>query len=68
MPSAFLRKLSLSAEQNWHQNSGANRRDVIRLLNMDIPGPPTDGIERPAATVLPQYSYASCSMRMMAKR
>src|SRR5215470_8421708 len=31
---AFFRKLSLSAEQSWHQNSGANLRDVIRLLNM----------------------------------
>src|SRR5215510_3395527 len=31
---AFLRKLSLRAEQSWHQNSGANWRDVIRLLNM----------------------------------
>jgi len=28
--SAFLRKLSLKAEKNWHQNSGAKRRDVIR--------------------------------------
>jgi hypothetical protein len=26
--------LSLRAEQSWHQNSGANRREVIRLLNM----------------------------------
>ena len=34
MASAFFRKLSLSAEQSWHQNSGANLRDVIRLLNM----------------------------------
>src|SRR5437868_7774996 len=25
--SAFLRKLSLNAEKNWHQNSGAKRRD-----------------------------------------
>src|SRR3977135_2055282 len=24
--SAFLRKLSLNAEKNWHQNSGAKRR------------------------------------------
>src|SRR4051812_2018483 len=24
---AFLRKLSLNAEKNWHQNSGAKRRD-----------------------------------------
>src|ERR1041384_3199601 len=28
--SAFFRKLSLNAEKNWHQNSGAKRRDVIR--------------------------------------
>src|SRR3954470_23600107 len=34
MASAFFRKLSLSAEQSWHQNSGANLRDVIRFLNM----------------------------------
>ncbi|GJE03770.1 hypothetical protein GMJLKIPL_5727 [Methylobacterium isbiliense] len=27
--SAFLRKLSLKAEKNWHQNSGAKRRVVI---------------------------------------
>ena len=41
MASAFLRKLSLSAEQSWHQNSGANRRDVIRRVNMQLPcGPP----------------------------
>src|SRR5271166_1472585 len=26
--SAFLRKLSLKAEKNWHQNSGAKRRDA----------------------------------------
>src|ERR1700752_2017606 len=25
-PSAVLRKLSLNAEKNWHQNSGAKRR------------------------------------------
>src|SRR5262245_29283032 len=35
--SAFFRKLSLRAEQNWHQNSGANRRDSIRLLTMASP-------------------------------
>src|SRR6187549_3406578 len=40
MASAFFRKLSLRAEQNWHQNSGANRRVVIRLLNMNIPNRP----------------------------
>jgi hypothetical protein len=27
-------KLSLKAEKNWHQNSGANRRDVIKARNM----------------------------------
>src|SRR5271165_2919010 len=27
-------KLSLNAEKNWHQNSGANRRDDIRVRNM----------------------------------
>jgi hypothetical protein len=27
-------KLSLNAEKNWHQNSGANRRDVIKARNM----------------------------------
>src|SRR3954465_7922685 len=27
--SAFFRKLSLKAEKNWHQNSGANRREVM---------------------------------------
>src|SRR3954470_12005098 len=32
--SAFLRKLSLNAEKNWHQNSGAKRRDVIRLSDI----------------------------------
>ena len=34
--SAFLRKLSLKAEKNWHQNSGANRRAVIRERNMAV--------------------------------
>src|SRR6476659_2425243 len=29
---AFLRKLSLNAEKNWHQNSGAKRRDSRRGL------------------------------------
>src|SRR5262249_42168335 len=28
--SAVLRKLSLKAEKNWHQNRGAKRRDSIR--------------------------------------
>jgi hypothetical protein len=27
-------KLSLKADKNWHQNSGANRRDVIKVRNM----------------------------------
>ena len=27
-------KLSLNAEKNWHQNSGAKRRDVMRVRNM----------------------------------
>ncbi len=27
-------KLSLNAEKNWHQNSGAKRREVIRERNM----------------------------------
>ena len=31
--SAFLRKLSLNAEKNWHQNSGAKRRDSSRGLD-----------------------------------
>ena len=31
--SAFLRKLSLKAEKNWHQNSGAKRREVISELD-----------------------------------
>ncbi|MNC96209.1 hypothetical protein D3C83_135180 [compost metagenome] len=35
--SASLRKLSLNAEKNWHQNSGAKRRDVISELDMVIP-------------------------------
>src|ERR1044072_3051451 len=35
--SAFFRKLSLNAEKNWHQNSGAKRRDVIRESDMVIP-------------------------------
>ena len=28
--SVFFRKLSLKADRNWAQNSGAKRRDVIR--------------------------------------
>ena len=31
---AFLRTLSLKAEKNWHQNSGAKRLDVISDRNM----------------------------------
>src|SRR5262249_17753321 len=34
MVSALLRKLSLKAEKNWHQNSGAKRRVVIRRTAM----------------------------------
>src|SRR5208282_6422842 len=34
MTSILRTKLSLNAEKNWHQNSGANRRDVIRVRNM----------------------------------
>jgi hypothetical protein len=64
--SAFLRKLSFSAEQSWHQNSGANRRDVIRLLNITNPPPPRG----------PERSRSECShkllcifsMKMMATR
>ena len=37
MTSAFFRKLSLRAEQSWHQNSGAKRRDDMRSLNMSLP-------------------------------
>ena len=33
-PSALLRKLSLNAEKNWHQNSGAKRRDIMRWFDM----------------------------------
>src|SRR3954470_5741049 len=29
---AFFRKLSLNAEKNWHQNSGAKRRENSRGL------------------------------------
>jgi hypothetical protein len=32
-------KLSLNAEKNWHQNSGANRRDVINVRNMMAAAP-----------------------------
>src|SRR6516165_154978 len=34
MTREFFTKLSLRAEQSWHQNSGANLRVVIKLLNM----------------------------------
>jgi hypothetical protein len=37
MTRAFFRKLSLMAEQSWHQNSGAKRRAVISSLNMRLP-------------------------------
>src|SRR5215211_2228265 len=40
--SAFLRKLSLNAEKNWVQNSGANRRDSrsgAKPDDMDFPSP-----------------------------
>src|ERR1700720_2682548 len=32
----FLRKLSLNAEKNWHQNSGAKRRVVISDVDIDF--------------------------------
>src|ERR1700686_3483587 len=32
--SEFFRKLSLKALKNWHQNRGANRRVVKRLVDM----------------------------------
>src|SRR5215216_4397681 len=32
--SAFLRKLSLKAEKNWHQNSGEKRRDISREVDI----------------------------------
>jgi len=31
-----LRKLSLNAEKNWHQNSGAKRRVIRRDEDMDL--------------------------------
>src|SRR6202035_211960 len=34
--SAFLRKLSLKAEKNWHQNSGAKRRDARSDCDIDL--------------------------------
>src|ERR1051325_2075899 len=36
--SAFFRKLSLNAEKNWHQNSGAKRRESRREFDMGVPG------------------------------
>src|SRR5882757_9176121 len=33
---AFFRKLSLNAEKNWHQNSGAKRRESIRGGGMPL--------------------------------
>src|SRR5215468_11544710 len=38
-PNAFLRKLSLNAEENWHQNRGAKRRDVMRCSDMALAFP-----------------------------
>src|SRR5262249_42404779 len=32
---AFFRKLSLKAEKNWHQNSGANRREARSDCDID---------------------------------
>src|ERR1051325_2191110 len=32
--SAFLRKLSLKAEKNWHQNSGEKRRDSSKGVDI----------------------------------
>src|SRR5256885_10939496 len=46
--SAFFRKLSLNAEKNWHQNSGAKRRDLIRLSDIGDSPRGADGI-RPGA-------------------
>src|SRR5258708_31444632 len=47
-PSAFLRKLSLNAEKNWHQNSGAKRRDVMRCIDMARAFPiGSDGLRQP---------------------
>src|SRR5579872_4287948 len=37
MTRPFLSTLSLSAEQNWAQNSGAKRRDDINSLIMGLP-------------------------------
>jgi hypothetical protein len=36
-PSAVLRKLSPNAAKNWHRNSGAKRRVVIKDVNMGLP-------------------------------
>src|SRR5687768_3354806 len=44
--SAFLRKLSLKAEKNWHQNKGAKRRDSIN-------GPEFAGV----CTAFPQFDW-----------
>ncbi|GJE46820.1 hypothetical protein AEGHOMDF_6029 [Methylobacterium soli] len=52
---AFFRKLSLKAEKNWHQNSGAKRRAVMSDRNMAaLPGEahdclPIDEASNPAA-------------------
>src|SRR6516165_2156212 len=34
--SVFFRKLSLKAEKNWHQNSGAKRREVRSDCDIDL--------------------------------
>src|SRR5436190_20951966 len=34
--SAFFRKLSLKAEKNWHQNSGAKRREARSDCDINI--------------------------------
>src|SRR5947209_6793206 len=50
--SAFLRKLSLNAEKNWHQNSGAKRRVNNKELVIE-PALSLDGYHnRAKATIL----------------
>ena len=49
--SAFLRKLSLNAEKNWHQNSGAKRRVVSK--DDDIATPVVRGRTEPGGCSLP---------------
>src|SRR5947209_19747403 len=46
--SEFFRKLSLNAEKNWHQNSGANRRVMRRDEDMVISAP-VEGLVRAKA-------------------